>query len=543
MNIKRSIQFSLKGRKYNGNQVTENLPIRMRVSFNSERLEIPMGYSIDAQKWDAESQRVKKNAYNKIKVSYSDINAFLSKAYYEMDESFKEFEVSDYMPTKAQIEDTFWARMSNTKGVKVAKKSNFWEAFEKFKTTESAKHSWQRRTLQKFDALETHIRAYKDTPRFDDFNDKGLTNWMQVLINEENLANVTALKQLAHLKWFLKWAATNRYHRVMDFKDYKPRLSTTQKKVIFLTIPEIKQLLAAEIPASRKPCLEQVRDVFVFSCFTGLRYSDVDNLKRSDIKDGTIEITTKKTADSLTIELNDVAKSILDKYKNFVFPENRALPVISNQKMNDYLEDLCKFASLDEETRITTYKGAKRIDKVVPKYSLITTHAGRRSFICNALAAGIPVNVVMKWTGHSKYEAMKPYIDVADKIKAREMDKMNNLITPNGYDLERGKIIGEWIIVQAKFDQSATMTPWDLERTKLVLKENGFFETSGFFGKEKGSFSVKGNAITANVKNQPFIILEVENIKDGQIEVVATVQSSMEKIWMILARLKETAKD
>ena len=60
---------------------------------------------------------------------------------------------------------------------------------------------------------------------------------------------------------------------------------------------------------------------------------------------------------------------------------------------------------------------------------LLTSHAARRSFICNSLAAGVPVNVVMKWTGHSDYQAMKPYIDVADSIKAKEMDKLNNLIT------------------------------------------------------------------------------------------------------------------
>ena len=96
--------------------------------------------------------------------------------------------------------------------------------------------------------------------------------------------------------------------------------------------------------------------------------------------------------------------------------------------MNDYLEDLCKIAGITKEIRITTYNGGKRTDVVKPKYELITTHAARRSFICNALAAGIPVNVVMKWTGHSDYQAMKPYIDVADSIKAKEMDKMNNLV-------------------------------------------------------------------------------------------------------------------
>ena len=64
---------------------------------------------------------------------------------------------------------------------------------------------------------------------------------------------------------------------------------------------------------------------------------------------------------------------------------------------------------------------------MTPKYALLSTHAGRRTFICNALALGIPAQVVMKWTGHSDYKAMKPYIDIADDIKANAMNKFNQL--------------------------------------------------------------------------------------------------------------------
>ena len=66
------------------------------------------------------------------------------------------------------------------------------------------------------------------------------------------------------------------------------------------------------------------------------------------------------------------------------------------------------------------------LDEVTPKYALLSTHAGRRTFICNALALGIPAQVVMKWTGHSDYKAMKPYIDIADDIKAKRHEQ--NLI-------------------------------------------------------------------------------------------------------------------
>ena len=145
------------------------------------------------------------------------------------------------------------------------------------------------------------------------------------------------------------------------------------------------------------------------------------------MKEEHIEITTIKTADSLIIELNDHSKANLEKYKDIPFQNNKALPVVSNQKMNEYLKELGELAEIDEPVRETYYKGNERIDEVTPKYALLSTHTGRRTFICNALALGIPVQVVMKWTGHSDYKAMKPYIDIADDIKIQAMNKFNLL--------------------------------------------------------------------------------------------------------------------
>lgn len=91
------------------------------------------------------------------------------------------------------------------------------------------------------------------------------------------------------------------------------------------------------------------------------------------------------------------------------------------------LKELGELAEINEPIRETYYKGNERIDEVTPKYALLSTHAGRRTFICNALALGIPAQVVMKWTGHSDYKAMKPYIDIADDIKANAMNRFNQL--------------------------------------------------------------------------------------------------------------------
>ena len=83
-------------------------------------------------------------------------------------------------------------------------------------------------------------------------------------------------------------------------------------------------------------------------------------------------------------------------------------------------------AEIDEPIRETYYKGNQKFDEVSPKYALMSSHAGRRTFICNALALGIPPQVVMKWTGHCDYKAMKPYIDIAEKVKAEQMAIFEN---------------------------------------------------------------------------------------------------------------------
>ena len=104
-------------------------------------------------------------------------------------------------------------------------------------------------------------------------------------------------------------------------------------------------------------------------------------------------ITTIKTTDSLVIELDKYSKAILEKYKDADFEDFKVLPVVSNQKMNDSLHELCKMAKINEPIRQTYYKGNERIDKVQPKYELVGTHTGRRTFICNALSLNFAVSL------------------------------------------------------------------------------------------------------------------------------------------------------
>jgi integrase len=100
--------------------------------------------------------------------------------------------------------------------------------------------------------------------------------------------------------------------------------------------------------------------------------------------------------------------------------------VISNQKMNGYLKDLCEICGFNEPITRICWKDGGRVEETAPKWALMGSHAGRRTFICNALTIGIPPQVVMKFTGHSDYKAMKPYIDIAETDAAKAMQLLND---------------------------------------------------------------------------------------------------------------------
>ncbi len=429
MNIKRNIVFSLEKRKKDGKPVVENVPIRMRVIYNHNRIEFTTGYRIDVTKWDEDKQRVKNGCTNKLKQTAADINSDLQKYSTEIQDIFKGFEVIDTIPTPEQLKTSFNNRLKKDMPQEPEPEEqvvSFWDIFNEFVRECGTQNNWTNATYEKFAATKKHLEDFDINLTFEALNESKLTDYVTFLRDTKNLRNSTIGKQMGFLKWFMRWSKKKGYNSNIAFETFKPKLKTTQKKVIFLTWTELTKLREYEIPETKK-YLDRVRDVFLFQCFTGLRYSDVFNLKRSSVKENHIEVTTVKTADSLIIELNSHSKAILDKYKDIPFENNKVLPVITNQKMNDYLKELAELAEINEVVRETYYKGNQRIDEETPKYALLGTHAGRRTFICNALSLGIPAQVVMKWTGHSDYKAMKPYIDIADDIKANAMSKFDQL--------------------------------------------------------------------------------------------------------------------
>lgn len=418
--IKYHAQFLLDKEKDN-----PTAKLRYRIKWSGFIVAFNVGYRIEIDKWSKDTQRCKINTtHGKKKVSASIINRKIQEYEQACENIFTRFYAENKIPTADEFRAGFNKAIG--KETKQERGTTFFEIYDQFTEDEGKKNQWTKSTYQKMQTQKQHLSDFDPNISFQDITEEKLIDYQYFLQDTLDLKNSTILKQFSFLRWFLRWCRKRNYIQNNIFEDFRPKLKTTQKKIIFLTQTELQQVKNYTIPP-QKEYLERVRDVFLFLCFTGLRYSDVSNLKKSDIKGDTIEITTIKTTDSLIIELNNHSREILEKYKDKVFDKNLALPVITNQKMNEYLKELMELAGIDEPIRETHYKGNERIDTVIPKYALIGTHAGRRTFICNALSLGIPPQVVMKWTGHSDYKAMKPYIDIADETKISAMERFNLL--------------------------------------------------------------------------------------------------------------------
>ena len=453
MNIKHRCSFKL----FTYGKLRDKHQIRLRVTFNSQRIDISTGCQIyDLNYWDSKHEQVLDGYQGPKGEDNIAINNELRKLKDQMEVTFKYFEVNEIYPTPSQIVEKYEERVKGAtprkpepekkkKEVK-PKEPDFFKVFDAFTYECGEKNAWTDATREKMAALKNDLSIFKKTLKFSDLTETTLTKFVVYLRDEKKLntprkpkgeerdsgkkeligiKNSTIEKKLGYLKWFLKWATEKGFNNNTAYRTFRPTLKTTQKKVIYLTKEEMKRILNLDLKGEHA-YLEIVRDIFIFCCFSSLRYSDASALKWNDVKDDHIEVTTIKTADSIQIEINDMMKKIIEKYR--AIPDKRSnlvFPFYTNQAMNRDLKKLCKLAEINEEIRTTTYKGHERIDEIAEKWELIGTHTGRRTFIIHALSRGIPPSIVMKWTGHSDYKSMKPYIDIVDEIKASEMNKMN----------------------------------------------------------------------------------------------------------------------
>lgn len=425
MKIKCSYKFFAYKR---ANYKDKGASIRMRITLRGQQpVDIATGFVINVDEWDTTTQTARDTCINA-----DEINRTVNTWKATLSEVLSRYElIEKRIPTRGELKELFNDLVGHATPVKskLLDKENvdFFVCFDVFTKTVGRKNQWTASTFQKFRALKQHLRRFDALLSFQTLTETKLQQFVDYMLARD-MRNTTIAKQLSFVRWFLRWAFFNEYYRGHLHETFKPKLKgiTTDNEIIYLSSEELQQMMTHVFPRSQK-ALEQVRDVFLFCCFSGLRYSDVAKLRRSDIKNDHFLVVTKKTVDGLRIELNRHTRAILDKYKDEHFANDLALPVISNVKMNIHLKSLGKVCNIDEPTRIVYFQGNKRMEDVYPKWQLLTTHVARRTFVVTALQLGIPAEVIMRWTGHSRFEAMKPYIAIVDDLKRISMSKFDSI--------------------------------------------------------------------------------------------------------------------
>ena len=332
--------------------IEKNVPIILSFSFDGQRLIEFTGERIDINKWDTAKQRVKKSVGGSLEV-----NALIESLENEVLQIYREAKISRIQPTPKYIKEKL------SKNQKIIIEKNIFDYFKEF--IEGYKNKATIATIKKFNTTQTHLKNFssfrKEKTEFSKIDDTFLNGFVDYCLNELGHTNNTVSTYINTIKWFLNWATDKGVNNNIRYKKFV--FGRNETEIIALSYEELMQLYNCDL---KKDNLKQIRDVFCFGSFTSLRYSDINNLKKTDIIGDNIIIKSIKTKSQLQIPLNDYSKEIIKRYEHY--PIDKCLPVISNQKMNLHLKEIGELAGIDTPTKLVSYRGAQRIEEVFPKY-------------------------------------------------------------------------------------------------------------------------------------------------------------------------------
>lgn len=414
--------------KTTGKIIETAVPIRFSLAAGIT-VKSTTGIILDAKYWDPDKKRVKASHTHSAKINkqLSDLKKELEDLCYGAWD--KDIRItSDYILTslkKNQRSDT-----------------GFFDRFDEF--IEAGKKKWQPSTVKKFTTIKNHLKEFGEKKKvsigFDQMNEKFFEKFMDYYFEDTNekegekkgYINSYVRKNIKFIRHFLTWATEKGYNKNMDFIKWK--LETGQKRdkstdnVVSLTIAEFLTIYKKSFDTE---ALQRTRDFLILACSTGLRFSDIANLKKSDIDYnlGVINCTTIKTGVRTQIPFNEFSRSVLTKYQ---FTPNynskgveMAFPAVTNQKTNVALKELGKAAGLNAMITKVHYQRNKRIDEIHPKHELISTHIGRKTFITLNIWLGVKSEILMGLTTHKSHETMENYYSVDINMKREAMNRFS----------------------------------------------------------------------------------------------------------------------
>ncbi|PWT78861.1 MAG: integrase [Bacteroidetes bacterium] len=398
-------------------------------------------YRLPKENWDANNQRaifLDKKAIRKLSMTAleflmekeaNDINNELTRLKEEVKRIEREFPADKQYSTLDVIKELQNEKPS-VQNSNIERSDFLFDFIDQYIKDNSA--SRVKGSLSVYKSLKSHLQGYQSETRkkvtfskidrafFQSFQNYlfGLTKTDSEGNTSKALNNITIAKQLSTLKTFLTYARQD-----IEFSDKYRTFKINRKdskdlEIIALTSAEYTTLLNMNLTMPALSSWERVRDVFCFSCNTGLRYSDLKQLRREHIQGDWIDFSAIKTGHKSRIPLTPDAKKILAKYQN----EKRPLPVISNQKSNDHLRKICELAGINTSVEIVRKYGNERRSTFYPKYELISMHCGRKSFATISAERGMKAEVIMKIGGWTDWKSFKRYLNVTDETMMKAVN-------------------------------------------------------------------------------------------------------------------------
>lgn len=405
------VHFRLKPKDANGFSL-----IYLQFLYNKKRLFFSFGQKIKSESWNLNKERVKNVNTTTADGKYS-LNNMLDHLEKECYKAYNNALIKG-IPAPETLLNILKGIFNNKE--EKQDENNLFGLIQRFINNE-IKHKGKRKTDNTIKAYRT---AYKSLKEFEvkskttlDFNSIDLDFFYKYVtfLEKNNYKQNTLAKYIQTLKVFMGEAVDLGYTNNLQFKHRKFVVDRVDTDAVYLTERELTELYTFDFSDNKR--LEQVKDLFVFGAWVGLRFSDYSNVKPENIVqiDGEyfIKIITQKTKELIVVPCNPVVLEIFEKYKH---NRNKLPNSISNQKFNEYLKEVCHQAGLTEKGRLST-------DPKLELWECISSHTARRSFATNYYLQGFPTLDLMKITGHTTEKVFLNYIRHTKLDTAKRLSK------------------------------------------------------------------------------------------------------------------------
>lgn len=408
--------------------------VRIRVSYAGKRVDLRPGIKLECkEQW--QGNRVKRGC-KVFGVNYNDFNRRLTRYEEWIDYYFEQCEKNRLDPSLDELRLWFNEEVSHedesTEHTAIPRLASanktFFELYNDFLDDMRIRH--QDAQCQE-DAIEPYLQLQNRLQEFDkNLSLESLTRMKMVGFIKflaVTMYNDAINKRLTYLRCFANWAEDHDYMVCKEYWQYHPRLREAIKEVRFLTTEEVDRLWNLELKTSS---MQVTRDMFIFQCYTALRYSDLKSLTRTDfyIKDGDLYMrkVTQKQKTVIDFKLPQRAKTIYERYSRYLLENNAAFPVLSNSKYNKQLKRLGHLANIRGQWKDIQYRVDKQ-EVVYTDRADLESHCGRRTFVCMAYNAGYSMKEIAEITGHKCIEDLEPYIKATHKLTNNVIDALDRM--------------------------------------------------------------------------------------------------------------------